>query len=58
MKHSNLQDLNIGHNFIGDDGISVMMEGLQHNNTLTKLCVRQCGLSVKGIKYTVCNVGW
>ena len=43
-----LQLLNVGSNAIGDDGISVIVEQLQHNTTLTGLNVYQCGLSVKG----------
>ena len=43
-----LQELNVSYNDIGDDGISVIVEQLQHNTTLTKLNVRYCGLSVKG----------
>ena len=44
-----LQYLNVGCNAIGDDGISVIVEQLQHITTLTKLVVTGCGLSVKGI---------
>ena len=36
------------HNDIGDDGMSSVADGLQHNNTLTKLDVSQCKFSVKG----------
>ena len=43
-----LQELNVSSNDIGDDGISVIVEQLQHITTLTKLYVRRCGLSVKG----------
>ena len=43
-----LQGLSVGHNAIGDDGISVIVEQLQYNTTLTKLYVQQCELSVKG----------
>ena len=35
-------------NDIGDDGILLVFDGLQCNNTLTKLNVAECGLSVKG----------
>jgi len=48
LKNSNLQVLNIGGNSIGDDGILVMMDGLQHNKTLTELDVHNCRLSAKG----------
>ena len=43
-----LQVLNVNSNNIGDDGISVIIEQLQHITTLTKLYVAKCGLSVKG----------
>ena len=48
-----LQELNVGSNDIGDDGIAVISEALQHNKSLTILWVEQCGLSVKGT--VVCN---
>ena len=35
-------------NDIGDDGMSSVVDGLQHNNTLTKLDVSRCKFSVKG----------
>ena len=41
-----LQVLQLGYNDIGDDGISMIVEQLQH---ITTLNVEQCGLSVKGI---------
>ena len=44
-----LQELNVNDNIIGDDGISVIVEQLQHITTLTVLNVGYCGLSVKGI---------
>ena len=43
-----LQVLSVSYNAIGDDGISVIVEQLQHITTLTMLFVRDCGLSVKG----------
>jgi len=43
-----LQLLDMSHNDIGDDGIAVISETLQHNKSLTKLWIDQCGLSVKG----------
>ena len=43
-----LQDLNIMENDIGDEGMAVISETLQHNKSLTKLDIQQCGLSVKG----------
>ena len=43
-----LQVLSVAGNNIGDDGISVIVEQLQHNTTLTELHVIGCGLSVKG----------
>ena len=38
----------MGSNVIGDDGMSSVADGLQHNNTLTKLDVSYCKFSVKG----------
>ena len=43
-----LKVLNVGGNKTGDDGISMISEELQHNNSLTKLRVVRCGLSAKG----------
>ena len=35
-------------NDIGDDGMSSVVDGLQHNKSLTKLNVSYCGVSLKG----------
>ena len=43
-----LQELIIGWNDIGDDGIAVISEALQHNKSLITLYVEGCGLSAKG----------
>ena len=43
-----LQVLDMSINDIGDDGMAVISEALQHNKSLTALRVAQCGLSVKG----------
>ena len=43
-----LQELAVSDNYIGDDGISVIVEQLQYITTLTTLHVMKCGLSVKG----------
>jgi len=43
-----LSELNVGGNPIGDDGVSVIVEGLQYQNNLTKLYVDNCGLTMKG----------
>ena len=43
-----LQQLNIGGNNIGDDGIAVISEALQHNKSVTILRIQECGLSAKG----------
>ena len=48
MENNNLQCLDIGHNFIGDDGMKLISEGLLCNNTLTKLYAEKCGFSVEG----------
>ena len=43
-----LQEFNMANNDIGDDGMAVISEALQHNNSLTTLEVAECGLSLKG----------
>jgi len=43
-----LQVLDMSRNDIGDDGMAVISESLQHNKSVTKLCAGGCGLSVKG----------
>ena len=43
-----LRVLNVTWNDIGDDGMAVISEALQHNKSLATLGVLQCGLSVKG----------
>ena len=43
-----LRELNVSWNNIGDNGISVITEGLLSNKTLTKLDVSGNRLSVKG----------
>ena len=46
--NNSLQELDMGSNPIGDDGVSAVADGLQGNNTLIKLNVEGCGFSVKG----------
>ena len=48
-----LQELNIGSNNIGDDGIAVISEALQQNKSFTTLNVLKCGLSAKGTVHSV-----
>ena len=43
-----LRELNVSRNDIGDNGISVITEGLQSSKILAKLSISWCGLSVKG----------
>ena len=43
-----LRVLDVSRNDIGDEGMAVISEALQHNKSLTALIVVQCGLSVKG----------
>ena len=43
-----LRVLDVSHNDIGDNGMAVISEALQHNKSLTTLRVAVCGLSVKG----------
>ena len=40
--------LDVGKNYIGDDGMAVISEALQNNRSLTMVKVCGCGLSVKG----------
>ena len=53
--NNSLQELVMYSNSIGDDGISALADGLQHNNTLAKLNVSRCKFSVKG-NYSYCIV--
>ena len=46
--NNSLQELAMGHNPIGDDGMSLVADGLLCNNSLTKLVVQDCKFSVKG----------
>ena len=49
MKNNKLQYLNIAGNCeIGDDGVKLITEGLQYNNTLIELDAMYCGISVEG----------
>ena len=51
-----LRVLNVSCNCdIGDDGMAVISEALQHNKSLTTLRVAWCGLSVKGTVVCVFN---
>ena len=43
-----LQCLAMSYNHIGDEGMALISEALQHNKSLTILRVVWCGLSVKG----------
>lgn len=43
-----LQTLEIGHNNIGNDGISMIIRMLQQNDSLLKLMMQKCGFSSKG----------
>ena len=43
-----LEGLNMSHNDIGDYGMASVSEALQHNKSITKLEVAQCGLSMEG----------
>ena len=53
----------MGGNPIGDDGLSLVIDGLQHNKTLTKLYVYECRLSAKGTMHAIvvpviCSLVW
>ena len=58
--NNSLQELHIGYNAIGDDGMSSVADGLQYNKTLTMLSVQWCELSVKGtvVYKTVFKIIW
>jgi len=45
---ASLRVLNVGDNPIGDAGISLIVDHLHGNTTLTVLRVSYCGLSAKG----------
>ena len=47
-KFNNLKYLDISANKIQDDGVGDIMKGLHQNNSLTKLRLRKCEISVKG----------
>ena len=48
MENKKLQHLNIDENYIDDDGVRHVTEGLQQNDALTVLWLRNCEISVKG----------
>ena len=43
-----LQCFDMSGNDIGDEGMAIISEALQHNKSLTTLEAAHCGLSVKG----------
>ena len=48
MVNRTLKHLDVSSNETQDDGVRVIMEGLQHNDTLTELELGNCEISVKG----------
>ena len=56
LKNYSLEKFNVCYNNIGDDGISVIVEQLQHITTLTGLYVSRCGLSIKGNITCIANI--
>ena len=50
-----LRVLDVSLNNIGDGGMAVIAEALQHNKSLTTLRIGCCGLSVKGTVVCVFN---
>ena len=48
MENNKLQHLDIAMNSIGNDGMRSITEGLQYNNTLTKLIAQHLCISVEG----------
>ena len=51
-----LQCLGMSDNDIGDEGMLIILEALQHNKSLTTLNIAECGLSVKGTVHVVCKM--
>ena len=49
-----LRELYVYDNDIGDNGMAMLSEVLQHNKSLTKLHVGMCGFSVEGIIVAIC----
>ena len=43
-----LKILNVGFNAIGDDGVAMISEELQHENSLIALSIAGCGISTQG----------
>ena len=43
-----LRELDVSWNYIGDEGMAIVSEVLQHSQSLTILKVAECDLSVKG----------
>ena len=52
MDHT-LEILQLSYNKIGDDGISMIAEGLQGNNAITSLMIGGCGITMKGIAHYI-----
>ena len=48
MDNKKLETLKISSNKLGDDGVRHVTEGVQQNDTLTKLDIHDCEISVKG----------
>ena len=48
MENNTLMVLEISWNKIGDDGMKLIAEGLQDNNTLIKLIARECTFTEEG----------
>ena len=53
-KNCTLHNLFLSANIFGDDGVTMIAEGLKHNNILTDLYIDKCGFSVKGIAVPQC----
>jgi len=53
MDNKKLQNINIDFNKIGDDGVRHVTEGLQQNDTVTKLDLHCCNISVKGNNHSL-----
>jgi len=46
--NNSIQNLTLRDNYIGDDGMTLVAEGLKDNKTLTLLNIFDCGISVEG----------
>jgi len=48
---TSLKVLDVGQNSVGDAGMTLILDALQHSKSLVKLRVDQCKLTAKGLYY-------